>query len=147
MAVQQVEMLEKINIWQINQEAINELCASADATNQWLEQQVQSLHQEVITLNAMTTQLAPPPVIPIPPASPKPLPPLSPCYHPFQAWDDDQINWDNLDWKEDKYCGPDHARRFVGLSQENQKCFTNSKRQLAHLIFEGQALAFTLSGV
>ncbi|PFH44725.1 hypothetical protein AMATHDRAFT_11057 [Amanita thiersii Skay4041] len=99
---------------------------------------------------------APPPVIPIPPASPQPLPPLSPCYQPFQAWDDDCINWDDLEWKEDKYCGqvycyaitgPDHAHRFVGILQENQKCFANSKCQLAHLIFEGQALAFTMSGV
>ncbi|PFH45470.1 hypothetical protein AMATHDRAFT_9172 [Amanita thiersii Skay4041] len=53
----------------------------------------------------MTTQLAPPPVIPIPPASPQPLPPLAPRYQPFQAWDDDRINWDDLEWKEDKYCG------------------------------------------
>ncbi|PFH44778.1 hypothetical protein AMATHDRAFT_10886 [Amanita thiersii Skay4041] len=96
-----------------------------DATNQWLEQQVQLLHQEVTTLNTMTTRLAPPPVIPVPPASPQPLPPLSPRYQPFQAWDDNHINWDDLEWKEDKYCGqvyhyaitgPDHARRFVGIS-------------------------------
>ncbi|PFH44713.1 hypothetical protein AMATHDRAFT_11091 [Amanita thiersii Skay4041] len=129
---------------------------TADTTNQWLEQQVQLLHQEVTTLNAMTTRLAPPPIIPIPPASPKPLPPLSPRYQPFQAWDDDHINWDDLEWKEDKYCGqvycyaitgPNHARRFVGISRENRRCFTNSKRQLARLIFEGQALAFTMSGV
>ncbi|PFH44592.1 hypothetical protein AMATHDRAFT_11416 [Amanita thiersii Skay4041] len=39
----------------------------------------------------MTTRLAPPPVIPIPPASPQPLPPLSPRYQPFQAWDDDHV--------------------------------------------------------
>ncbi|PFH45177.1 hypothetical protein AMATHDRAFT_9829 [Amanita thiersii Skay4041] len=140
----------------MNREVINELCASADTTNQWLEQQIQLLHQEVTTLNTITTQLAPPPVIPIPPASPQPLPPLSPRYQPFQAWDDDRINWDNLEWKEDKYCGqvyhyaitgPDHARRFVGISQENQRCFANSKRQLARLIFEGQALTFTMSGL
>ncbi|PFH45628.1 hypothetical protein AMATHDRAFT_8892 [Amanita thiersii Skay4041] len=104
-----------------------------NATNQWLEQQLQSLHQEVTTLNAMTTRLAPPPIIPVPPASPQPLPPaspqslplLSPHYHPFQAWDDDHIIWENLEWKEDKYCGqvycyaitgPDHAHCFVGIS-------------------------------
>ncbi|PFH46479.1 hypothetical protein AMATHDRAFT_7754 [Amanita thiersii Skay4041] len=92
MAVQQAEMLEKANIWQINWDVINELCTSADATNQWLEQQFQSLHQEVTTLNAMTTQLAPPPVIPIPPASPQPLPPLSPHYHPFQMTLKDSSN-------------------------------------------------------
>ncbi|PFH45889.1 hypothetical protein AMATHDRAFT_8517 [Amanita thiersii Skay4041] len=118
MAVRQAKMLEKVNIWQINWDVINELCASADATNQWLEQQLQSLHQE--------------------------------------AWDDDHINWDDLEWKEDKYCGqvyhyaitgPDHAHCFIGISRENQKCFANLKHQLARLIFEGQALAFTMSGV
>ncbi|PFH44747.1 hypothetical protein AMATHDRAFT_10991 [Amanita thiersii Skay4041] len=113
------------NIWQINRDVINDLCVSADATNQWLEQQLQSLHQEVTTLNAMTTRLAPLPVIPIPPVSPQPSPPLSPRYHPFQAWDDNHTNWENLEWKEDKYCGqvyhyaitgPDHACHFIGIS-------------------------------
>ncbi|PFH45451.1 hypothetical protein AMATHDRAFT_9209 [Amanita thiersii Skay4041] len=121
MAVRQGEILEKANIWQMNQEVINELCASADTTNQWLEQQIQLLHQEVTTLNTMTSQLAPPPVIPIPPVSPQAVPLPSPRYQPFQAWDDDRINWENLEWKEDKYCG-----------------------QLARLIFKGQALAFTM---
>ncbi|PFH53213.1 hypothetical protein AMATHDRAFT_1289 [Amanita thiersii Skay4041] len=80
------------------------------------------------TTTSIIASRAPPPIIPIPPASPQPLPPLSPHYQPFQAWDDNHINWDDLEWKEDKYCGqvyqyaitgPDHAHRFVGLSQEN----------------------------
>ncbi|PFH45158.1 hypothetical protein AMATHDRAFT_9874 [Amanita thiersii Skay4041] len=107
-------------------------------------------------LQQMPQTNAPPPVIPIPPVSPQPIPLPSPRYQPFQAWDDDCINWENLEWKEDKYCGqvyhyaitgPDHARCFVGISPENRRCFANSKQQLAHLIFEGQALAFTMSGV
>ncbi|PFH45279.1 hypothetical protein AMATHDRAFT_9582 [Amanita thiersii Skay4041] len=73
MEIQIHELQTLIQTMAINWDVINELCTSADATNQWLEQQLQSLHQEVTTLNAMTTQLAPPPVIPVPSASPQPL--------------------------------------------------------------------------
>ncbi|PFH44584.1 hypothetical protein AMATHDRAFT_11449 [Amanita thiersii Skay4041] len=55
MEIQIHELQTLIQTMAINRDVINELCASADATNQWLEQQLQSLHQEVTTLNAMTT--------------------------------------------------------------------------------------------